>query len=83
MKHLSILVPNEQTNMSTIACIVGAYQIFSEANNYLLGMNEKAIFKIQLVGATKNDFLNNNFQGENINDKLNEDNIINSFNTFA
>ena len=30
-----------------------------------------------------NDFLNNNFQGENINDKLNEDNIINSFNTFA
>ena len=60
MKHLSILVPNEQTNMSTIACIVGAYQIFSEANNYLLGMNEKAIFKIQLVGATKNDFLNNN-----------------------
>ena len=30
-----------------------------------------------------NNFLNNNFQGENINDKLNEDNIINSFNTFA
>ncbi|WP_202924429.1 GlxA family transcriptional regulator [Flavobacterium phycosphaerae] len=60
MKHLSILVPDEQTNMSTIACIVGAYQIFSEANNYLARKNENPIFKIELVGATKNDFLNNN-----------------------
>jgi len=60
MKHLSILVPDEQTNMSTVACIVGAYQIFSEANNYLTRNTKKAIFKIQLVGATKNDFLNNN-----------------------
>lgn len=59
MKHLSILVPDEQTNMSTIACIVGAYQIFSEANNYFARKNENAIFKIKLVGATKNDFLNN------------------------
>jgi transcriptional regulator GlxA family with amidase domain len=60
MKHLSILVPDEQTNMSTIACIIGAYQIFSEANNYLARKNEKAIFKMELVGATKNNFLNNN-----------------------
>ncbi len=60
MKHLSILVPDEQTNMSTIACIVGAYQIFSEANNYLVRNFKKAIFKIELVGATKNNFLNNN-----------------------
>jgi transcriptional regulator GlxA family with amidase domain len=60
MKHLSILVPDEQTNMSTIACIVGAYQIFSEANNYMARKNEKAIFKIEWVGATKNDFLTNN-----------------------
>jgi transcriptional regulator GlxA family with amidase domain len=60
MKHLSILVPDEQSNMSTIACIVGAYQIFSEANNYLVKNNEKAIFKIELVGATNNDLLNNN-----------------------
>ena len=60
MKHLSILVPDEQTNMSTIACIVGAYQIFSEANNHLVRKNENAIFKIELVGATKSDFLDNN-----------------------
>lgn len=61
MKHLSILVPDEQTNMSTIACIVGAYQVFSEANNYFARKHGNAIFKIELVGATKTDFLNNNF----------------------
>lgn len=61
MKHLSILVPDEQTNLSTIACIVGAYQIFSEANNFLLRKNEKAIFKMELVGARKNEYLMNDF----------------------
>lgn len=61
MKHLSILVPDEQTNMSTIACIVGSFQIFSEANNYLVSKGESAIYKIELVGVSKNQFLNNNF----------------------
>ncbi|MCF8254617.1 MAG: helix-turn-helix domain-containing protein [Bacteroidia bacterium] len=59
MKHLSILVPDDQTNMSTIACIIGTYQVFSEANNYLTKKGEEAIFKIELVGATKSNFLNN------------------------
>ena len=44
--------------------------------------NERMSFKANLPDDM-NNFLNNNFQGENINDKLNEDNIINSFNTFA
>ena len=60
MKHLSILVPDEQTNMSTVACIVGALQVFSEANNFLTKKNEKGLFKIELVGAQKNEYLINN-----------------------
>jgi transcriptional regulator GlxA family with amidase domain len=60
MKHLSILVPDEQTTMSTIACIVGAYQVFSEANNYMVRKGQQALYKIELVGASKNDFLTNN-----------------------
>jgi transcriptional regulator GlxA family with amidase domain len=59
MKHLSIIVPDEQTTMSTIACIVGAYQVFSEANNYIEKLAKKAIFKIELIGAKKKDLLNN------------------------
>lgn len=61
MKHLSILVPSEQTNMSTIACIVGTYQIFTEANNFKIKQGEQAVFEIALVGATSNNFLNELF----------------------
>lgn len=61
MKHLSILVPDEQTNLSTIACIIGAVQVFTEANNYLLKNGEKAMYHIELLGATKNDLLKNHF----------------------
>ncbi len=61
MKHLSILVPDEQTNMSTIACIIGALQVLSEANNYVAKKGSTPVFKIDLVGAAKNEFLNNNF----------------------
>ncbi|MFI5450717.1 GlxA family transcriptional regulator [Pedobacter sp. UC225_61] len=60
MKHLSIVVPDEQTTMSTIACIIGAFQVFGAANNYLVSRGEAAVFKIELIGATNNDFLNNN-----------------------
>lgn len=59
MKHLSILVPNEQTSMSTIACIVGSYQVFQEANSYHQKKGNEAIFKIELVGANQMDLLNN------------------------
>lgn len=59
MKHLSILVPDQQTTMSTIACIVGAYQVFNEANTYIEMSNKKPVFKVELVGAKKTDLLNN------------------------
>jgi transcriptional regulator GlxA family with amidase domain len=59
MKHLSIIVPDEQTTMSTIACVVGAYQVFNEANTYMEKKEKTAIFKMELVGAIKKDFLNN------------------------
>src|SRR5690348_13027839 len=58
MKHLCILVPDEQTNLGTIACIVGSFQVFTEANKYLEKKGKKPIFKIALVGATRNKFLN-------------------------
>ena len=45
--------------MSTIACIVGAYQVFSEANNYLVKKGAPEVFKIELVSATTSDFLDN------------------------
>lgn len=61
MKHLSILVPDQQTSLSTAACIVGSYQVFSTANDYFLQQNGTVKFKIELVGANSHDFLNNEF----------------------
>ncbi len=43
--------------------------------------NKQMCFKANLPNDI-NEFLNTNFQGENINDKIDEDNIINYFNTF-
>lgn len=59
MKHLSILVPDEQTTFGTIACIVGSYQVFTEANSCFERKGKSPVFKVDLVGANSNQFLNN------------------------
>lgn len=50
MKHLSILVPEGENNLSSI---VGAYKIFSRANAYYKDNGGKPIFNIQLAGISK------------------------------
>jgi transcriptional regulator GlxA family with amidase domain len=50
MKHLSIIVPEGENNLSSI---VGAYKIFSRANAYWKEKGKKEIFKIELVGLSK------------------------------
>jgi len=46
MKHLTILVPEGQNNLSSI---VGAYKIFTRANEYWKGSAGKELFKIELA----------------------------------
>jgi len=59
MKHLTILVPDAQTGPNTLSCIIGAYHIFTEANNYQLRNGKKAIFTIELAGVSKqSNFVN-------------------------
>lgn len=59
MKHLTILVPDMQTANSTIACIVGAYQIFTGANDYWEKKGKKPLFKIETAGvAEESSFIN-------------------------
>src|SRR6185295_5483356 len=56
MKHLTIIVPDGQNNLSSI---VGAYKIFTRANEYWSqtpagkGMGRKELFTIQLAGVSK------------------------------
>jgi hypothetical protein len=49
MKHLTIIVPNGENNLSSI---VGAYKIFSRANAYQKEVGKKEVFKIELAGIT-------------------------------
>lgn len=50
MKHISIVVPNGQNNLSSI---VGPYKIFSRANTYWKEQEGRELFKIELVGISK------------------------------
>lgn len=50
MKHLTIVVPDGQNNLSSI---VGAYKIFTRANQYRVNSGKEELFKIQLAGISK------------------------------
>jgi transcriptional regulator GlxA family with amidase domain len=50
MKHLTILVPEGENNLSSI---VGAYKIFTRANAYWKEAGKKELFKIELAGISK------------------------------
>src|SRR6476659_9370677 len=51
MKHLTIVVPEGENNLSSI---VGAYKIFTRANAYWRETGRKELFKIELAGVSKN-----------------------------
>jgi len=50
MKHLTILVPEGQNNLSSI---VGPFKIFTRANEFWKAAGKKELFKIELAGVTK------------------------------
>jgi transcriptional regulator GlxA family with amidase domain len=49
MKHLTIIVPDGENNLSSI---VGAYKIFTRANEYMKANGEREVFKVQLAGIS-------------------------------
>ncbi|PWK79845.1 transcriptional regulator GlxA family with amidase domain [Mucilaginibacter oryzae] len=49
MKHLTIIVPQGENNLSSI---VGAYIIFTRANAYCKDAGKKEVFKIELAGIS-------------------------------
>lgn len=50
MKHLTIIVPDGENNLSSI---VGAYKIFTRANAYWKSTGRKEVFKLELAGISK------------------------------
>jgi len=53
MKHLTILVPDGQTNLSTISCITGTYEMFEIANAHWKRAGRKELFTIETAGISK------------------------------
>ncbi len=51
MKHLTIIVPDGESN--NLSSIVGAYKIFTRANQYRKETGRKELFKIELAGISK------------------------------
>lgn len=49
MKHLTIVVPDGQNNLSSI---IGAYKLFTRANAYWMKTNRVELFKVQLAGIS-------------------------------
>jgi len=59
MKHMTILVPKGENNLSSI---VDSYKIFTRANEYWKKSGRKELFKIELAGVSKKvDFYNGLF----------------------
>ncbi|MCW3089903.1 MAG: helix-turn-helix-domain containing protein AraC type [Ferruginibacter sp.] len=50
MKHISILVPK---GAAALSCIEGPYTLFNKVNEFLENMGKRPMFKVQLVGATR------------------------------
>lgn len=50
MKHLTIIAPNGENNLSSI---VGAYKIFTRANEYVKNKGDQPVFTIQVAGISK------------------------------
>ena len=51
MKHLTILVPKGEGN--NLSSIVGAYKIFTRANEYWIKSGRKPVFRIELASVSK------------------------------
>ncbi len=59
MKHLTIVVPDGQISISGASCILGAYDIFTKANQFWKDSRGNELFEIQLAGVSKKVEFNN------------------------
>lgn len=60
MKHITLLYPEGQCNLSTVACIVGTVEIFSRANAWWTEQGNKQQYELTVAGTRpKEEYINN------------------------
>jgi transcriptional regulator GlxA family with amidase domain len=52
MKHITVLYPEGQCNLSTIACIVGTVEIFARADAYWVQQGNRPKYRVEIAGIT-------------------------------
>lgn len=52
MKHITIIVPDGPTDLNSVSCMIGAYEIFKAANAYWKENKKKKLFNIELAGVS-------------------------------
>ncbi|HEV8084964.1 MAG TPA: helix-turn-helix domain-containing protein [Chitinophagaceae bacterium] len=52
MKHITILYPEEQCALSTVACIVGTVEVFTKANSYWKKQGNKQQHQVVVAGTS-------------------------------
>ncbi len=59
MKHITLLYPEGQCNLSTIACIVGTVEIFTRAAAYWVKQGNKEMYKLEIAcTAPQKEYIN-------------------------
>ena len=60
MKNITILYPEGQCGLNTIACIVGTVEIFSRANTYWIQQGNQQKYELTVAGIRpKTEYINN------------------------
>lgn len=60
MKHITLLYPEGQCNLSTVACIVGTMEILSRAETFWMQQGNKQKYRLTIACAgPKNELINN------------------------
>lgn len=52
MKHITILIPGGKTNINSMACIIGAYEILTAANDYWIANGKQPLYEIEMAGLS-------------------------------
>ena len=54
MKHITIIIPDGQSTLGTVASIVASYEIFTRAGDYWKESGKKELYKVELAGVSCN-----------------------------
>lgn len=53
MKHITIIIPDGPTDLNSVSCMIGAYEIFKAADAHWYENRKKRMFKVEMAGVSK------------------------------